>query len=553
MHRVERVRAASQHESFLITGSRVYTGDPAAPWAEAVVTRGNRIAYVGNEAEARLQGGTHTEVIHVPGGLVTAGLNDSHAHLNLAAYNLTTLNLEGATTLEMVQTRLREYAAAHPERAWIEGYGLSYEPFAGLHRAERFVLDEVVPDRSVFLRAFDFHSAWCNTLALQRAGIDRGANMPAPNDVVVDPQTGDATGMLKEQLACKSVTDLIDPPTPEQLEAMLLHATQYVNCLGITSVQNMDATRERLEQFQRLHERGELTVRANHYMSVGESTPLDYLDECVACAHQYSDPWNHTTGIKMFIDGVVESKTALMMQPYADGSGDTGVPDMNPDVHRDMAKEAHALGLDVATHAIGDRGVHLVLDAYEAAQQAHNGRGDRRHRIEHIEVIQPPDIGRFAALGITASMQPLHAAPTTDPRYTPWTQLVGPEREGYGFAWRRLLETGAHLAFGSDWPVVTPDVRKGLHAALTRTNSTGEPKGGWQPQQCVTLAQGLDGYTRRAAYAERQEHQKGTLRPGMLADLTIFGADLFQVPPAQFTDVDVVLTMVDGRVVHRTG
>lgn len=397
MDGVERARVASRHESFLITGARVYTGDPAAPWAEAVVTRGNRISYVGNEAEARLQGGTHTQVIHIPGGLVTAGLNDSHAHLNLAAYNLTTLNLEGATTLEMVQ--------------------------------------------------------------------------------------------------------------------------------------NMDATRERLEQFQRLHERGALTVRANHYMSVGESTPLDYLDECVACAHQYSDPWNHTTGIKMFIDGVVESKTALMMRPYADGSGDTGVPDMNPAVHRDISKAAHGLGLDVATHAIGDRGVHLVLDVYEAAQQAQNGRGDRRHRIEHIEVIQPSDIGRFAALGITASMQPLHAAPTTDPRYTPWTQLVGPEREGYGFAWRRLLETGAHLAFGSDWPVVTPDVRTGLHAALTRTDSTGEPQGGWQSQQCVTLAQALDGYTRQAAYAERQEHHKGTLRPGMLADITVFGGDLFSVPP----------------------
>lgn len=172
-----------------------------------------------------------------------------------------------------------------------------------------------------------------------------------------------------------------------------------------------------------------------------------------------------------------------------------------------------------------DRGVRLCLDAYEAAQRANGGRRDRRHRIEHIEVIHPDDIARFGRLGVTASMQPLHAAPTGDPRYTPWTQNVGPGREPYAFVWRSLLEAGAPLAFGSDWPVVTPDVRIGLHTALTRTSMANVPEGGWQPQQCVTAAQALDAYTRGGAYAEAQDHLKGTLRAGMLADITVFARD----------------------------
>jgi predicted amidohydrolase YtcJ len=224
---------------------------------------------------------------------------------------------------------------------------------------------------------------------------------------------------------------------------------------------------------------------------------------------------------------------------------------MDPGAYRAIVVAADALGMDVATHAIGDRGIRLALDAYEAAQRANGGRRDRRHRIEHIEVGHPSDLPRFGRLGVTASMQPFHAAPTGDPRFTPWTRMVGPARESYAFAWRSLLETGAPLAFGSDWPVVTPDVRVGLHTALTRTNAVGVPAGGWQPQQCVTLAQALDAYTRGAAYAEAQDDAKGTLRAGLLADVTVFAQDLFRLRPAEILAAEIALVVVDGRVVHR--
>jgi len=543
--------SATAQRGLLITGAHVYTADPDHPWAEAIVTDGGRIRHVGTEAEARAQAGPGTERVHLPGALAIPGLNDSHIHMTLGAEALGILNLEGIATLPALQDAVRAYAAAQPQRPWIEGYGLAYEVFDGLNGPERSALDEAVADRPVYLRAFDWHSSWANTLALRQAGVEHGAPLPLPNEVVVDPASGLATGMLKERLAQERVTALIDAPTAEERDDALRAAVRHVNRLGITSVQNMDGDPERLAQYDRLREQGDLTVRAYHYMSVRESGQRDRLEEFATLTRRYTDPWNRTRGIKLFIDGVVESRTALLLEPYADGSGATGVPDMEPGAYRDIVVAADRLGMDVATHAIGDRGVRLALDAYEEAGRVNGGGRDRRHRVEHIEVGHPSDLARFARLGVTASMQPLHAVPTGDPRFTPWTRLVGPAREPYAFAWRRLIESGASLAFGSDWPIVTPDVRLGLHAALTRTDMMGEPRGGWQPQQSVTLAQILDAYTCGAARAEAQEGVKGMLRVGMLADITVFAQDLFALQPAELMRVDIALTVVDGQVVHR--
>ncbi len=536
----------------LITGARVYTADPDHPWAEAILIDGGRILHVGTEADARARAGAGAERVHLPGALAVPGLNDAHIHMTLGAEALGLLNLEGIATLPTLQAALRAHAAAEPARPWIEGYGLAYEVFDGLDGPERAALDEAVADRPVYLRAFDWHTSWANTPALRRAGIERGAAVPLPNEVVVDPADGLATGMLKERLAQELVAALIDAPTAARQDDALRAAVRHVNGLGITSVQNMDGDPERLAQYDRLRERGELTVRAYHYMSVRESARRDRLEEFALLTRRYTDPWNRTRGIKLFIDGVVESRTALLLEPYADGSGATGVPDMDPEAYREIVVEADRLGMDVATHAIGDRGVRLALDAYEEAARANGGGRERRHRVEHIEVGHPTDLLRFARLGVTASMQPLHAVPTGDPRFTPWTRLVGSAREPYAFAWRRLIESGAPVAFGSDWPIVTPDVRAGVHAALTRATTASEPRGGWQPQQCVTLAQALDAYTRGAARAEAQEGIKGMLRPGMLADVTVFTQDLFALRPAEILQVDIALTVVDGQIVHRT-
>jgi predicted amidohydrolase YtcJ len=540
----------SPNPSLLITGARVYTADPANPWAEAVVTQGNTIAFVGSEADARNGAPAGAEEIRLNGGLVVPGLNDAHVHMNFGSYNLTILSFEGVFDLGELQARLREYAAANPDRTWIEGWGLPYEALLELERP-REALDEAVADRPVYIKAFDGHSAWCNTAGLRAAGIERGADVPLPNEVVVDPATGLATGMLKEDLAKVIVDRAIGAPTDEDLDNQLCIGMRHLNRLGVTSAADMMSARYRLEQVERLLQRGDVTVRHHHYIHIREEMPRDYIQEALALTKEFTGPWNHTNGIKMFIDGVVEAKTAWMTTPYADGTDDVGVPDMTPDYYREVCIEAHRLGMDVATHAIGEQGVRWAVQSYIAAQEAAGGRHGRRHRVEHIETSHPEDLPLFGRYGITASMQPLHAAPTTDPRDTPWTRNVGPAREINAFPWRRLLETGARLAFGSDWPIVTADVRTGLHTAVTRRNQQGEPADGWQPQLSVTLSQALDAYTTGAAYAEGQDDVKGMLRPGMLADIAAFGEDLFAIEPAAILNVPVTLTVVDGRVVHQ--
>jgi len=535
--------------SLLVTGSRVYTGISAAPWAEAVLCEGGLVRYVGTEAEARDLAPAGTEHVHIPAGLVTAGLNDSHLHTDYGAYDLTILSLEGVTDLSEMLDRIRAYAQVNPDREWIEGYGVFYEVWQGLAGPERLAIDSAVSDRPVFLKAFDGHSSWVNTEALRRSGIERGAGSPPPN-VVITGDDGLATGMLTEG-AAGFIERVMGEPTESEREEMLVNAIRYLNSLGITSVQNMKEDLGVLQRWQRVRERGALTLRAYHYLIVDESTPRDYLLDCKQYTEAFSDDWNRTSGIKLFMDGVVEAKTAWMHNPYADGSGDRGVPNITPEVFRDIVVAADALDMDVAVHAIGEQAVHHTLDSYQAAQEVNGGRRDRRHRVEHIETILTSDIARFGQLGVTASMQPLHAAPTSDPRFTPWTLLAGPEREPYSFPWRRLADGGAVLSFGSDWPVVTADVRPGLHAAVTRRSTSGEPAGGWQPQQCVTLEEALRAYTAGAAYAQRAERKKGRLRPGMFADLTIFDRDLFAVPPSEILQARIELTVVSGRVVYR--
>jgi predicted amidohydrolase YtcJ len=287
-------------------------------------------------------------------------------------------------------------------------------------------------------------------------------------------------------------------------------------------------------------------------MRIDEPAQRERLPEFAALSREHASGWNRIPGIKLFIDGVVEGKTAMLFAPYADGSGETGVPNWDPEIYAAIVCEADRLGMQVTTHAIGDRAVHTTLNAYEEAARQNGGDRDLRHRVEHIEVSRPDDMPRFVALKVTASMQPLHAVPTTDPEHTAFTRLVGPERLPYAFRWRSLLETGARVSFGSDWPIVTPDPFKGLHAAVTRTSAVGLPRGGYQPQECVTLAQALDAYTIGAARAEKQEQIKGQLRPGMLADITVFSQDLFAQGTAAILDTKVVLTVLDGRIVYRT-
>jgi len=511
--------------------------------------------------------GSEAEEIHLPGALAIPGIVDSHIHLTWGAHALTILNLEEVGGASVLLHRLREYAHSHPDRPWIEGYGLNYQVLDDADASPRQVLDGAIAERPVFLRSFDYHTAWCNGEALRRAGIERGRDLQPPNEVVRDPASGLTTGTLRERGAHSLVSSLIPEASSSELDDELARTMCYLNTLGVTSVHNMDGDEERLRRYERLRAEVRQTVRAAHYMTLPPDAPIERLAEIAELAASHTDEWNQIPGVKLYLDGVIENKTALLCEPYADGSGGTGFPAIDLDRYREIVAEADRLFLNVATHAIGDRAVRLALDAYRhayemngerSAPQAGAGgamRSPRWHRVEHAEMVQPADVrrlGRAVHPRVTASMQPLHAIPIGHAADNVWSRHVGPDREIDAFPWRRLRDVGARICFGSDWPIVTPDPRAGLLAAVTRCDAEGNPPGGWHPEQCLTLSEALIACTRHAAQAQPDVPEVGEIRTGYFADIAVFGEDLFGRSPDEWTEIPIVLTMVNGNVVHRT-
>jgi predicted amidohydrolase YtcJ len=533
----------------MLLGGRVWTGTPAGPWAEAVAVRGDRVVYVGSAAGAAAMKGPRTEVVDLQGRLVLPGFNDAHIHLMEGALSLDRVDLIEDDSLPAVQARIRDFAARVAKSPWVAGRGWLYGSFpGGLPTKEQ--LDAVVSDRPAYMDCYDGHTGWANSKALALAGITRETKDPADGQIVRDPKTGEPTGALKE--GAKALVEARIPvPAREARYALLLRALGLLNAQGITSVQDAGFGLRDLETdvplLERARAEGRLTVRvrASVRMSPGE------VEGMVAAAGRmrarHDDAWLRFDAIKAFVDGVVEAKTAAMLEPYPDGG--TGLPNWTPEALTAAVVAADRAGFQVWLHAIGDRGVRMALDAHEGALRA-NGRTDRRGRIEHIETISPADYPRFKELGVIASMQPLHANPDQNLE-TVWVRNAGPDRAGRGFSWGNLERAGARLVFGSDWPVVTSDVRRGLYCAVTRKTREGKPPGGWLPDQAVSLESAVRHYTSDAAYASFEEGVKGTLAPGSLADLVVLSEDLFKEPAEAILRAKVVLTVAGGRVVYR--
>lgn len=541
--------SAETPANLLLLGGRVWTGSAASPWAEAVAVRGDRVIYVGSAAGAAAMKGPRTEVVDLQGRLVLPGFNDAHIHLFEGALSLERVDLIEDDSLAAVQARIRDFAARVAKTPWVVGRGWLYGSFpGGLPTREQ--LDAVVSDRPAYMDCYDGHTGWANSKALALAGITRETKDPADGLIVRDPETGEPTGALKE--GAKTLVEAkIPAPAREARYALLLRALGLLNAQGITSVQDAGFGLADLETdvplLERARAEGRLTVRvrASVRMSQGE------VDGPIAAAGRlrarHHDAWLRFDAIKAFVDGVVEAKTAAMLEPYPDGG--TGLPNWTPAALTAAVVAADTAGLQVWLHAIGDGGVRMALDAHEAALRA-NERADRRGRIEHIETISPADYPRFLALGVIASMQPLHANPDQNLEMV-WARNAGPDRAGRGFSWGNLERAGARLVFGSDWPVVTSDVRRGLYCAVTRKTREGKPPGGWLPGQAVSLESAIRHYTVDAAYASFEEGVKGSLAPGALADLVVLSEDLFKEPPEAILRAKVVLTVAGGRVVYR--
>ncbi len=534
----------------IVINGKVYSPEGGSELAEAVAVRGNKVIRVGSNREIQRLTRAQTEVIDAKGGAVMAGFNDAHAHLINGGLSLDQVSLADATTLEAVKDTIQVWAESHPEREWIVGRGWYYQAFGGA-MPTRQLLDTLVPDRPAYLIAYDGHSGWANTRALKLAGINRHTKAPANGSIVKDPRTGEPSGALKE--AAMALMSVAAPKaTDEDRLAAIRAAIDEAHRLGITSVQDAGGTAADLELFDQLRKRGELTLRVYQALRADATLSEAGIEELERLRTRFADdPLLKTGAVKIIADGVIESHTAAMLEPYANRATVKGDARFSADQLNKVVAMLDKAGWQVMTHAIGDAAVRMTLDAYANAASVNPApeRG-RRHRIEHLETIDPSDIPRFAKLGVIASMQPVHATPSPEPGDV-WSVNIGEERAARGWMWASIAKTGGPLAFGSDWPVMTLDPLKGLHVAVTRTTQDGLPAGGWIPTERLALRQAINAYTRDGAWASFDEQRKGTLARDMLADIVVLTDDIFSGPASRLTTTEVAVTISDGKVVYR--
>jgi predicted amidohydrolase YtcJ len=533
----------------IVINGRVYAADGGADLAEAVAIRGNKVIRVGSNREIQRLKRAQTIVVDAKGGAVVPGFIDAHAHLINGGLSLDQISLGDATTLDEIKDTIRVWSEAHPERAWITGRGWYYQPFNGA-MPTRQMLDALVPDRPAYLIAYDGHTGWANTKALKLAGITRRTTSPA-NGVIVKDSRGEPTGALKEA-AMALMTGAAPKATEEDRLAAARAAIDEAHRFGITSVQDAGGAAADLEVFDRLRKRKELTLRVYQALRADATLSEANLEELEQVRTRFADdPLLKTGAIKLIADGVIESHTAAMLEPYANRPAIKGEARFTPEQLNKVIAMLDKRGWQVMTHAIGDAAVRMTLDAYQAAAKANPApeRG-RRHRLEHIETIDPADISRFAKLGVIASMQPVHGTPSPTPGDV-WSVNIGEDRAARGWMWNSIAKAGGRVAFGSDWPVMTLDPLKGLHVAVTRTTQEGLPEGGWIPSERLTLRKAIDAYTRDAAWASFDEMRKGKLTRDMLADIVVLADDIFSGPASRLTTTEVAVTIADGKVVYR--
>ncbi|WP_374647244.1 amidohydrolase [Tabrizicola sp.] len=542
----------------IITNSRVLTMDEDRPRAEAVALAGGRILAVGSRAEVEALAGPSTRVVDAGGRTLLPGFVESHLHLVLGGNELTQLQLGGVQGFDELARLFRAHAAKNPGLPLLMAQGAAYEILE--HPVTRHDLDRVIADRPIAMMSPDHHTVWANTAALQAAGILHGAEMPQGH-VVVMGADGTATGELLEFEAFSPVLALTGDlhlqlgiatggePEPwpdaaqrakdkEKVVAGLAHCAMH----GITSMVNMDGNRYTCVLLQELEAEGRLTARVKVPFHFKPHMELSELERASAMAAEFRGDWVTSGFVKMFMDGVVDSRTAYMLQDYP-GTQDRGAPLFPPERFDEICVEIDRRGLQIAVHAIGDGAVRQTIDGYEAAQKA-NGKRDSRHRIEHIELIDRADVPRLGALGITASVQPPHPPGAMDFPMSTMDHVFHRHRWQDAYLCKTLADHGAPLAFASDWPVTDVSVMRGLQAALTRVPFAGAA------DERVGLMEALRAYTAGGARAAHMEGLTGRLAPRFAADLVLIDGDIETIPPDSLGRTGIALTIAGGNVTH---
>jgi predicted amidohydrolase YtcJ len=543
---VGAVQTAAAPSVFLIlVNGRVWTGNDAQPWASAVAMSGDKIVAVGTNAQIRKMAARDARVIDLGGRFAMPGFNDAHIHFLGGALKLIQVDLTGARSLEEIQRRVKQFAQDHPNEPWITGSGWEYSYLPNQRLPTRADLDAVIADRPVFLSSYDGHTAWVNSRAFELSGVNAQTKFDGYG-VLVKDEKGEPTGVLKEGAQRLVRAKIPEPSRAQKLDA-LRGEIALANSLGITSIQNASGSEAEVELYKELLDRGELKLAVRFAISVGPQTTQADIDRIAALAKKYAGPRLNVGAIKIVLDGVIETHTAAMLDPYSDDPSTAGRASYTAEQVNRIVTMADRAGLQVFIHAIGDRAVRMALDAFQTARTL-NGRRDSRWRIEHIETLQQVDIPRFAKLGVIASMEPIHADPAT---IDVWSRAIGPDRTKRGFAWHALELAGARLMFSSDWPAaISLDPIRGLHNAVNRQTIEGAPKGGWLPEHRVSVETALKAYTAVGAYASFEENTKGRVALGMFADLIVLSADPFKVEHAELFRCHVATTIFRGAVTY---
>lgn len=530
--------SCSDNSSYVkLENCTVYTMDSDAPTAETVVYSEGKIVYVGSNAGA--EEFQPARAIDLKGGTVIPGLIDAHAHLNSLGKSLVELNLRGIKSkAEILEKVLSKVSEADPGE-WITGRGWDQNLWA----SPEFPSWENLPgteSNPVFLKRIDGHAVWANKTALEICEI--GINTPDPDGgKIIRDAEGNPTGVFLDN-AADLITVKIPKPSVEIRKKHLLDAMSECSRFGLTGVGDAWVTQKNIENYKELIAEGTMTVRV--YGMLADSTDLrnSYYERGPVLG--YGNGMLTVRSIKLFSDGALGSRGGLLFEPYSDNPSTSGIEITGEDRIFEITKSALGAGFQVCTHSIGDRGNHQVINAYERALKEVPS-SDHRLRVEHCQILTPADIPRFRELGLIASMQPTHA--TSD---MPWAEdRVGSERIKNSYAWRDLLETGAVLAFGSDFPVEEVNPLLGIYSAVTRLDLNGYPEGGWYPEQCLTVEEAVYAFTAGAAYAQFQEDEIGKIKSGFRADFTVLDRDIFKIDPSEIPETQVLKTIVGGKTV----
>lgn len=544
----------------IVTNGRVMTMDDANPNAEAVAVKGNEILATGSRKDIEGLQAKHTRIVDAAGKTVMPGLIESHVHIFMGSAELENLDLAPIQGIDNLTAAVRKFAASRPNDKLIYANSVAYNVIGDGIYVTRHDLDKVLPDRPFAMMGADHHTVWANTKALEAAGILQGAPLPTGSEIVMGSD-GLAGGELREPGAFKYVlaltrtggrdavgftegADPSPPPTAKERASdreILRRGMDYCASFGFTTVHNMDGNFYTLELLQELDETGQFAVRCQSPFHMKNFFPLSKLAEADEMRRQFNSERVYSGRVKLFMDGVNESWTAFTLEEYPDKPGCFGEPNFTAEQFNEIAVAVDKRGLQIDVHAIADAAIRRTLDGYEAARKA-NGKRDSRHRIEHVEVIDPADVGRFKTLGVIASMQPTHAPGAVFP---PWPAMsrIRERQLPYAYAWSVMREVSPAMPFASDWPVAPVDPMLSFFAAMTR-----KPFKSGLSDHRQTLEQCIAGYTKDGAYTEFAEARKGRLKAGMLADIAVMDADLERTDPEAIRHVRAAATICDGKV-----